>query len=462
MSNFIETFLSIKGGNRDVKKVSTLPSIDTIYYYAEPTVETYSEFWKMLTTILKDCEIGEVLNDKIQYLGKSKGFEWLKFLDNEKENMARIGLKDNTIQKNVKDIHIQVDGTFLYKNYAEFGLLDGFKKAISLVKDELKILGIEIKETFPSRVDVNSFVSDYDFRNLKAEHFARNVKGYRVFSSVVEIGKKELETLYIGSSEKGKKSKPVQLKIYNKTLEIAQKIKANNGVLTTKDKYLLAYIEQKKIDIGKEIWNVEFSIKREKLLNFRIKTMDDLVEHLETLFVDCMKKIRYLDVKTSNRHLLKDGNNNINRIPAKNIWLKIQDEYKIQNADVPLDRLKRKRYIKTISSIKEKMIKEIKAWEDDNGEKMNEMNIYDILREHILQDSLELLLINEKDEDELEDDRKTDTFETAEEFEIYKILKADKSLRVEKYDKKNKIISIQKAESKPPVPKNLFEYYLKK
>ncbi|OCR84551.1 hypothetical protein CFT13S00388_09905, partial [Campylobacter fetus subsp. testudinum] len=91
------------------------------------------------------------------------------------------------------------------------------------------------------------------------------------------------ETLYLGSRN-GK----FNFKIYDKRLEL---FKTLNSVGS---KLKISFLQSKGFDFSSEIWNAEFSLKREFLKEFKTFNAFDLLNNFYSIYKYLFSKLRFL------------------------------------------------------------------------------------------------------------------------------------------------------------------------
>jgi hypothetical protein len=149
------------------------------------------------------------------------------------------------------NVYLSIDAKALWQN--------GIETALSWVTEDLKTIGGgSVQFIKVSRVDLcaDFWVSgglSYEF--LLSHKVTRNDKG-KLF-----LDKNELQTYYVANAKS-----PIQLRIYNKGLEVKQ-----GG---TK----LWFLELWKSESTEDIWRIEFQVRRPALKQFGINSLDDLKE----------------------------------------------------------------------------------------------------------------------------------------------------------------------------------------
>jgi len=137
--------------------------------------------------------------------------------------------------------------------------LNGIEAALSWITEDLNTIGSgTIQFVQVSRVDLCSdfwIPGGLSYEFLLSQKVTRNDKG-KLF-----LDKNDLQTYYVGDAKS-----PIQLRIYNKGLEVRQ-----GG---TK----LWFLDLWKRESTEDIWRIEFQLRRPALKQFGINALDDLKE----------------------------------------------------------------------------------------------------------------------------------------------------------------------------------------
>jgi len=137
--------------------------------------------------------------------------------------------------------------------------LDGIEKALSWIAEDLILIGKgKILFVQVSRVDL---CADFWIPGGLSYDFIRFHKVTHTEKTNFHEGNDELETYYVGDVKS-----PVQLRIYNKGLEVRQ-----GG---TK----LWFLDLWKRESTEDVWRIEFQIRRSELKRLGINSFDDLKE----------------------------------------------------------------------------------------------------------------------------------------------------------------------------------------
>lgn len=327
----------VRNVNQDVKECLVLGGIDTLYAFIDTNLlssdskELYHNLWLSVLdgSFERDCYTF------LNFSGKKSGFVG-GWYSHKKDSIPlfRIGFKDDTKQKNICNIYIQLEASGIYSM--------GFLELIEYIKIELSNLlddDITNNHILPSRVDLNAFVGGYDFSSINADNFKMTFnQNLDIKSDVLEYdgeedlktfhysSRKRLETLYLGS-----KSSPLYFKLYDKNLELSSPCVTISSMV--KKYFLLSHGFNME-----EVWNLEFTIKRQVLKEFGVTVLDDLLIVADSLFKHLMTKnavfLGYdLDKIDSHRK-----SKNLHRLPMHEIWQYIIDNYSFCNYDVDIVR----------------------------------------------------------------------------------------------------------------------------
>jgi hypothetical protein len=342
--------------------------IDTLYYF----IETNKNYDDMFLDILEQIEDKKAMYERkeieyknsdifiefknitLQFLNKQEGFYWFRDTD----EFFRVGFKDETKNKELHNIRVQLQGLGIYTV--------GLKPLLSFINDNLfKDISTGL---YPiTRADLNCFIN-YDFSFIDKTMFVSRKKKY---SSISEVGSaKKTETIYIGKA-------PFMLRIYNKKLELEK---------SNKKELMYEYFENNDLDIEEEIFNVEFEMHRTHLRAYNITTLEDLLSNANTLFKKAMEDIRLIDIDSITNNDIK--NNSKNRAKTLSIWNYIKDNFNIDTFiqfNFPLQRLKRKSYVYTYDKFIDdfnEFIKKSKA----KGISINKDFIFDLFKRYFIEE----------------------------------------------------------------------------
>jgi len=191
--------------------------------------------------------------------------------------------------------------------------LAGVNKAVFWIAEDLKAIGSGFLQFVQvSRVDLcaDFFIPGglpYEF--LLSHKVTRNDKG-KLF-----LDKKELETYYVGDAKS-----PIQLRMYNKGLEVKQ-----GGTKL----WFLDLWEKESLE---DIWRTEFQVRRPALKQFGINSLDDLKEQQGGLWLYLTSKwfsLRLQDHEKAERRTLHP------------LWYAIQECFQKNNLNDEIKRVYR-------------------------------------------------------------------------------------------------------------------------
>lgn len=267
------------------KAIKTLPGIDSLYFFVDTmNCEFYQDLFKKAneTNNLNGYEF-------LNYSGKNSGFIGVWFLKKNDRGLPlyRIGFKDGSKQHNIHNIFVQLYAGGIYFFGGGFKSLTFFLEQIA--KDISSLLfGFPIDwitQFIVSRIDINMFVSGYDFSNFRSSMFkARVKKSAHIYSEKQDkndfeyLSTDRLETLYLGS-----KRSDVVFKLYDKKVELSKNCNISNF---QKETYLTIF----GLLPNNELWNIEFSLKRKALKEYSIFTVFDALKASDLLWRDLMMK----------------------------------------------------------------------------------------------------------------------------------------------------------------------------
>lgn len=309
------------------KKIATfLGGVDSYYFFVD-TCNLNEELYRFKYE--KYINLGFLDNEAefLGYSGKKSGFvgSWFRvdYINNGFVLPAfKIGFKDPTKQKNINNIYIQLLASGIYF-FGFTGILDYVKSWL------INFLNCDVTfaDFINSRVDVNCFIGGFDFSKITNEMFHSTFlrcDTVKTFSG----GNERLETLYLGSRS-GKHS----FKIYDKKRELLSHSDNVDMAAIVKLKFLI----DNGFKADDEIWNAEFSLKREFLKEFKTYTADDLLKNYYAIYNYCFSHLRFLgyDIEKIKRY---KSSNSLNKYKTFYIWQEVQNNQKfsieIQNSDV--------------------------------------------------------------------------------------------------------------------------------
>lgn len=150
------------------------------------------------------------------------------------------------------NVYLSINSKTLWQN--------GIETALSWITEDLKAIGNgSIQFVQASRVD---FCADFWIPGGLSYEFLLSHKVTRNDKSNLWLDKNDAETYYVGD-----KKSPIQLRMYNKGVEVKQE----GG----KKLWFLDFWQRESTE---DIWRTEFEIKRPELKKFGINSLDDLKE----------------------------------------------------------------------------------------------------------------------------------------------------------------------------------------
>lgn len=320
-----------------------IPGIDALYFYVKVDYDNYITFYNNI--LLK----GVLENDEnLNLISYDYSKQWTFFTYNiniESEGLCpdirpifKIGFKNLNTKDNLDSILIQLDSSMMN--------LLGYKKAVDISLSYLREITLEPITTKVSRVDLNTYCKGYNFETLTPELFATKARKSGTIQPISNNG--VLETFYMGA----RSSDSVFMRIYNKSKELAALSSTNYSSsifksLLIESKFKAKYGE--KTSINDNLWNVEFEVKRGTLRRYKIHTLYDLFENIDSL---------HNDIVTGTYRMLKRTKDEINnsRIETADIWKGITDNFKIFHKPTIIDKEKLKVYKKDTQWLKNRMI----------------------------------------------------------------------------------------------------------
>ena len=311
-----------------MKNKNMICGIDTLYYFIETNKNYDDMFLDILDQIedkkamferkeieYKNSDIFiELKNISLQFLNKAEGFYWFK----DTNEFFRVGFKDETKNKELHNIRVQLQGIGIYTI--------GLKPLLSFINDNL-LKDISTGSYPITRADLNCFIN-YDFSFINKTMFATRKKRYM---SISEFGSaNQIQTIYVGKA-------PFMLRLYDKKLELSK---------SSKKEIMYEYFVNNGLDLDKAIFNIEFEMHRTHLRAYDITTLEDLLTNAKNLFKKAMEDIRLIDINSITQKDIE--NKSKSRAKSLSIWNYIKDNFNIDNfmqLDFPIQRLKRKSII---------------------------------------------------------------------------------------------------------------------
>lgn len=311
-----------------MKNTNLICGIDTLYYFIETNKNYDDMFLDILDQITdkkamyerkeieyKNTDIFIELNNvSLQFLNKAEGYYWFK----DTNEFFRVGFKDETKNKELHNIRVQLQGLGIYTI--------GLSPLLTFINDNL-LKDIKTGLYPITRADLNCFIN-YDFSFINKTMFATRKKRYM---SISEFGSaNKIQTIYVGKA-------PFMLRLYDKKLELNK---------SSKKEIMYEYFANNGLDTNKAIFNVEFEMHRTHLRAYDITTINDLLSNANNLFKKAMSDIRLIDINSITKKDIE--NNSKSRAKSLSIWNYIKDNFNIDafmQLDFPIQRLKRKSII---------------------------------------------------------------------------------------------------------------------
>ena len=276
--------------------MNSISNIDTIYFLV--FFENYCDNENLLSTLKSEKEKAlSIATDNASYKHMitlnemafqllptgSRGYAYIIKNNGYEIKIAQYLSK----MKNFAPVQVRISSEYLWA----YGLRNSYSFIFNWLTETLG----NIKEIKISRVDLAMHISNPDF----ITNYENCYKGKFKKASTLTTNK-DINCLTFGS-----RSSPVYCRIYNKSLEITEQ----------KHKYWFHDIWQKNNMNIHNVWNVEFEVKSEFLRDFNILTINDLLEHLSSLWEYFTSK--WL-VKVDRIH------SRIERCPTCELWEYIQ------------------------------------------------------------------------------------------------------------------------------------------
>lgn len=292
------------------KAVCVLGGIDSLYYFVHCDSELYQTFYENI-----NIDVNLFASDNfrfLKYTSKSDGVVGIKFeysLDDVK--IAGITFKNPEKQKNIHNVYVQL--------YAESIYSKGLKNSVDLVSELLfNLFGLQTFYDFmyPSRVDVNCFVGGFDFSQISKDCFGGYFyRTYQKENTHFITRASRVETLYLGS-----KKSSLCFKIYDKLKELHDK----RSSLSSQIK--LEFLRQNGFGVEygvDELWNAEFTCKRQFLKESGILSLDALFGSFKMLYFNCFSGFDFYGFDA--RKIAKyRKNRNLNKLEVHKIWKLMQ------------------------------------------------------------------------------------------------------------------------------------------
>lgn len=293
--------------------IRLLGGIDSYYFFIDTSCLNEQLYHFKYEKYIKYNEL-DCNSEFLGYSGKNSGFvgSWFR-IDYQKDDFVlpvfKIGFKDPTKQKNVNNIYIQLLGAGIY-----FFGFSGVLEYIRCWLIDFLAVDVTLKDFINSRVDVNCFIGGFDFSSITGEMFHSTFMRcdiVKTFSGANE----RLETLYLGS-----RSAKYSFKIYDKKKELLGHFDKFDMPKTIK----LSFLFENGFSVDGEIWNAEFSLKREFLKEFKTYTASDLLKNYHTIYTYCFSKLRFLGYDLQKIKRYKDTNS-LNKFKTFPLWQEVQN-----------------------------------------------------------------------------------------------------------------------------------------
>lgn len=306
--------------------------IDTLYCFLDAkSTELYQTLWSSVNS-------GTFSRENYHHLGfsgKKNGFigAWYSYIGRGNIPLFRVGFKDPTKQKQIKNIYIQLEASGIYSL--------GFHDLLHFINAEFSNLldyDVTNDDLIPSRVDLNAFINGFDFSSLDADMFRHSFKlSCGIENECIDTSddfqesfefrsRRGIETLYLGS-----RSSSYYMKIYDKFKELNSKDADTSSMVK---RYFL--ISQGLY--SEHLWNLEFTIKKEVLNQYGVLTVSHLLLMADSIFRDMMKRNSFLGYDIDSIKKNRE-NKNISKLPVHQIWQKISDSYNFCNYEIDVQRV---------------------------------------------------------------------------------------------------------------------------
>lgn len=318
---------------QDNKEIATLlGGVDSYYFFIDTSYLNEQLYHFKYERYIKNNEL-DCNAEFLGYSGKKSGFvgSWFRvdyINDNFILPVFKIGFKDPTKQKNINNIYIQLLGSGIYF-FGFVGVLDYVRCWLI----DFLAVDVSLKDFINSRVDVNCFIGGFDFSTVTNYMFHSTFLRCDTVKTFTGANER-LETLYLGS-----RSAKYSFKIYDKKKELLK----HSDTLDMSIAIKLNFLIENGFKISNEIWNAEFSLKREFLKEFKTYNADDLLKNYYTIYNYCFSKLRFLgyDVEKIKRY---KSSNSLNKYKTFPLWQEVQNNQnfsiEIKKSDVEREVIK--------------------------------------------------------------------------------------------------------------------------
>lgn len=320
----------------------SISGIDALYFYVKVDYEHYTSFYHNFLLKGKISNLDNIILNSSDY---SKQFTYYTYNINISSKgyspnilpLCRIGFKNLNQKDNLDSIVVQMDSSMM--NYL------GYKTAVDLVLNFIRLISLDPISTKVSRIDLNTYVTGHNFEYVNYDLFSTRSRISGTIQPICKDG--VIETFYMGS----RSTDSVFMRIYNKSKELAA-LGKKDFISSVFKKLLIENRFKSKygdlVEIGSNLWNIEFEVKRGTLRRYNIHTIEDFFNNVDSL---------HYDIVNNNFRMLTKSKNKINnsRIETSDIWKTITKEYHVFNEPVKIDKEKLKVYKKDELWIRNRM-----------------------------------------------------------------------------------------------------------
>ena len=307
--------------------VESVCGIDALYFYIKVDLDDYTKFYH--NHLLKNHLVSENMemlsNDytnQFTYFSYSAdiGTDYLNEGVAQLQKICRIGFKNLNTADNLYSVKIQMNSIPLQQMTIE--------SIITHFTDLLNSFGLVPLKFQASRVDLNTYIFNYSFDWINHMYFSTRLKKNRSF-----LNNTTLETFELGARGNG-----LFLRIYNKLVELSTldtETERGKKYLIYR-KYIRKYLKAPEVN---SLWNIELELRREQLRTYKIDTLQDLNDKINSLHTFIFKNSFRLLQKE------KKLNTNDSKIPNHDIWNHVIENYDYNGSTVSkIDKTKLKQY----------------------------------------------------------------------------------------------------------------------